>query len=90
MVGDCSRTGRRANSIWPTSTVPGAPATKRLAARCAALSRDGFTSVAIIELLTSLASMIAARSTGTATVRCGRAAATISAVIAIVNASIGA
>ena len=38
----------------------------------------------------SLASMIAALSTGTATVRCGRAAATISAAIAIANTSIGA
>ena len=49
----------------------------------------GLTSVAAIEPLVSLASMIEAVSTGTATVRSGRAAATISTASATANASIG-
>ncbi len=89
VVGDCSRTGRRANSICPTSTEPGSPRTNRRDAACAAPSREGLTSVADIELETSLASMMAARLTGTATVCWGRAAATISAAIAARKAIIG-
>ena len=42
-----------------TTSEPGTPATKRSAARWAAPMRDGCTSVALIELEMSLASMIA-------------------------------
>ena len=90
MVGDCTTTGRRANWTRPTLTLPGTPETNFVAAFCAAPSRDGLTSVALIELEMSLASMIAALLTGTATVRWGRAAAAMSAATAIANTSIGA
>ena len=56
----------------------------------AATRRVGRTSVACIEPLTSVMSMIDARSTGTATVFCGRAAATIRIASASRKASIGA
>ena len=46
--------------------------------------------MALIELEMSLASMIAALLTGTATVRCGRAAAAMSRAMAIAKTSIGA
>ena len=81
--------GVRANASRPTWTVLGTPARKCLAARCEARSREGATSVACIELLTSSASMIAPSVTGSATLRCGRAAATIRIASAISKTSIG-
>ena len=90
VVGDCTTTGRRANWMRPTLTLSGMPETNVVAAFCAAPSREGFTSVALIELEMSLANMIAALLTGTATVRCGRAAAAMSRATAMANTSIGA
>ena len=55
----------------------------------AATRRVGRTSVACIEPLTSVMSMIDARSTGTATVFCGRAAARMRIASASRKASIG-
>jgi len=90
VVGDCTITGRRANWTSPTLTLPGTPETNLVAAFCAAPSRDGLTSVAPIEFEMSLTSMIAALLTGTATVRCGRAAAAMSTTMAMAKISIGA
>src|SRR4051812_33545047 len=89
-VGLCSTRGRPLKAITPTLTPAGTPWTKWRGARRAATRREGLTSVASIEPDTSVASMIAARSTGTATVFCGLAAATISTASASANASIGA
>src|SRR6185503_13229880 len=77
-VGLCSTRGRPLNAMTPMLTPRGTPLTKLRAARRAATRREGLTSVASIDPDTSVASMIAARSTGTATVRCGLAAATMS------------
>src|SRR3954471_19193046 len=89
VVGDCSTRALSLNASSPMFTRFGTFAAKLLAARLAAARRVGFTSVAVIDPDTSLASMIDARSIGTATVRCGLAAATISAAIAMRNTSIG-
>src|SRR3954468_20179739 len=89
-VGLCSTRGRPLNAMTPTLTPRGTPSTKFFAARRAATRRDGLTSIASIEPDTSVASMIAARSTGTATVFCGLAAATISTAGASASASSGA
>ena len=74
----------------PTFTRSGTSSTNRRAARFAATSRLGWMSVAVIEPDTSVASITAARSTGTATVRCGFAAATTSSASASAAAAIGA
>jgi hypothetical protein len=76
------------SAITPTLTVLGTLATKRLAAARAAARRVGRTSVACIEPLTSVTSMIDARSTGTAIVFSGRAAARMRIAIASRKASI--
>src|SRR4051794_39655179 len=68
-VGLCSTRGTWLNAITPTFTCLGTWERKRKAARLAAVRRFGATSVAVIEPDTSVASMIDARSTGTATVR---------------------
>src|SRR5215218_151356 len=73
------------SAITPTLTVLGTSATKRLPAARAAARRVGRTSVACIEPLTSVTSTIDARSTGTATVFCGRAAAAVALVGAVEN-----
>jgi hypothetical protein len=78
------------NASIPTLTCLGTLSMKRLAARRAATSRLGRTSVASIEPETSVTSMIWACSTGTATVRCGLAAATTRIAPASRNASSGA
>src|SRR3954453_12968919 len=89
-VGLWSTRGRPLKAMTPMLTPRGTPSTKLRAARRAAKRREGLTSVASIEPDTSGASMMAARSTGTATVFCGLAAATISTASASANASIGA
>src|SRR3954451_3331597 len=88
-VGLCSTRGTWLNAITPTFTCLGTWERKRKAARLAAVRRFGATYVAVIEPDTSVASMIEARSTGTATVRSGLAAATISAGIASPTAASG-
>ena len=77
------------NSSSPTRTESGTFVRNRFAAFSAAARRVGATSVAAIEPLVSLASMIDAVSIGTATVRAGRAAAMIRTASATANASIG-
>ena len=88
--GDCSTRGLLLNAMTPTLTVLGTLSTKRLA-RGARRRPGGWarTSVACIEPLTSVTSMIDARSTGTATVFCGRAAARMRIASASRKASIG-
>ena len=88
-VGEASTRGLLLSAMTPTLTVLGTLATKRLAAVRAATRRVGRTSVACIEPLTSVMSMIDARSTGTATVFCGRAAARMRIASASRKASIG-
>ena len=90
VVGLWSRRGRWLKASTPTFTRAGTASTKRRAARLAATRRLGFTSVAVIEPDTSVASTIEARSTGTATVRWGRAAARMSTSSARHTASMGA
>ena len=70
--------------------MPGTARRKRWLARSAATNRDGATSVDAIELETSCTSMTEPWVTGTAALRCGRAAATISAAMASRKTSIGA
>ena len=84
-LGDCSTLGCRANTSIPTSTVPGTLATNRFAGTPRRALAGGRTSVALIEPETSLASMTAPLVTGSATLRCGRAAATISSASASTN-----
>src|SRR5512132_2774828 len=88
-VGDASTRGLLLSAITPTLTLLGTLDTKRLAAARAAARRVGLTSVASIEPLTSVTSMIDARSTGTATVFSGRAAARMRIASASRKASIG-
>ena len=88
-VGEARTRGLLLSAMTPTLTVLGTFATKRLAAVRAATRRVGRTSVACIEPLTSVMSMIDARSTGTATVFCGRAAARMRIASASRKASIG-
>ena len=77
------------NAITPTFTLVGTSCTKRRAAAFAAASLVGLTSVAVIDPDTSVASMIDACSTGTATVRCGLATAMIRSAIAVSTATMG-
>ena len=71
------------NTTPPTLTRLGTLSRNASPATRAALSRDGATSVAVIEPDTSVTSMIEARSSGTATVISGLAAATTSTASAI-------
>jgi hypothetical protein len=87
--GDARIVGVWLNAITPTFTRAGTLSRNARAACLAATSRLGFTSVACIEPETSVASRIDARSIGSAIVRCGRAAAAISTIIASRNARIG-
>ena len=64
VVGDCSTRGLLLSAMTPTLTFLGTPARKLFAARRAAMSRLGATSVACIEPETSVTSMIEARSMG--------------------------
>src|SRR3954470_18284307 len=89
-VGLCSTWGIWLNAMTPTFTCFGTVERNWKPARLAADRRFGWTSVAVIEPETSVARMIDARSTGTATVRCGRAAATIRAAIATATTRNGA
>jgi len=89
VVGDCSRTGDWLNAITPTESEAGTLAANDPAARAAALRRLGDTSLAAIELETSVASMIEAWRTDSATLCAGRAAATTSAVNATSTATSG-
>src|SRR5438067_2124152 len=75
-------------AVWLNARTPipiraGTPRTNRWAASLAAASRLGLTSVAVIDPDTSVASITEACSTGTATVRCGLAAATTSLADAV-------
>ena len=88
-VGDWRMLGRVLKAITPTLTCLGTRATKLRAARWAATRRLGATSLASIDPLTSVARRIEARSTGTATVVRGRAAATMRTPSAIAKISIG-
>jgi hypothetical protein len=90
VVGDWRTRACWLNATTPTLIRPGTLLTKRRAARLAATSRLGSTSVAVIEPDTSVASTIDARSTGTATVRCGLAAARTRRASARASAAIGA
>ncbi len=78
------------NSITPTRIAAGTLAMNCPAARSAAPRREGATSAEAIELLTSSTSITAPSVSGTATLCCGRAAATISAASATAKATIGA
>src|SRR3954447_5129168 len=89
-VGLWSTRGRPLKAMIPMLTPRGTPLMNCRAARRAATRRDGLTSVASIDPETSVASMIDARSTGTATVFCGLAAATISTASARAKAAMGA
>jgi hypothetical protein len=89
LVGDWTTLGVQVNSSRPTCTAPGTFDRKRSDARCAARKRDGATSVACMELLTSSASITAPSVVGFATLRWGRAAATIRTAKASTNATIG-
>ena len=90
MVGDWSTLAVTVNSIRPTRSELGEFARNVRSASAAAPSRDGFRSVAPIELEVSVSRNTAASSTGTATDVCGRAAATISTASASANAAYGA
>jgi hypothetical protein len=81
--------GRWLKAITPTRTERGTSSTNRRAAARAASSRLGATSVEVIEPETSVTSRIDARSSGTARVACGFAAATISPASAIASSAIG-
>ena len=70
------------NATSPTFTPAGRWSTNSLAACWAAASRDGDTSVAIIEPDTSIVRMIVASSRGTWTAIDGRARASTSAAMA--------
>ncbi len=73
---------RSLNVTLPTRTSSGTASRKRPAARRAAPSREGSTSVARIDADMSVASITAALPSGTATVASGRASASASAVSA--------
>src|SRR4051795_6314430 len=77
VVGVASTVGVWLKAITPTFTRLGTLARNARAACFAATRRLGATSVAVIDPETSVASMIDARSIGTARVRWGRAAAAI-------------
>ena len=90
VVGDWSSSGRSLKMINPTRIALGTSERKRSAARCPAPRRLGVTSVAAIELETSSTSITAPSVTGTATLRCGRAAARIKTAMATRNTIMGA
>ena len=89
VVGDCSRTGDWLNAITPTDSEAGTLPANVPAARAAASRRLGATSLAAIELDTSVASMIDAWRTAHGELCAGRAAATTSAVSATSIATSG-
>ena len=89
VVGDCRTVAVWLNAITPTFTCLGTPSTNVVADRRAAMRREGLTSWACIEPLTSVMRRIEACSTGTATVVCGRAAAIRISASASANAAIG-
>jgi hypothetical protein len=82
-VGGCTTAAEPANETSATRTSDGCDCTNSLAADCAAAMRVGSMSFARIDSDTSIASTIVRWSDGSVTRAPGRAAATMSAVIAI-------
>jgi hypothetical protein len=80
---------RVANVTTPTRKESGIWSRKRRAASWAAWSRDGFTSVAVIERETSTTSITVASSRATDSVACGRATPTSSATTATSRTAAG-
>ena len=89
-VGLCTASALSSNTTPPTRTRSGTLSRNASPAARAATSRDGATSVACIEPEWSMASTIAARSAGTATLICGRASAAIRPAMASAASSSGA
>ena len=89
-VGVCRTVGLWLNATAPTRTSSGTSSRNVPAARRAATSRLGATSFASIEPERSVVITTVACSTGTATVTCGRASATIRPVAASPRATTGA